>query len=409
MRIFNKCIASLLSVAQFLKNKAQTGSKKIIYAGFAVISSAAIICGVVFGGVRLAYNIKYDDTVITTVSDKHVYYDALDLVAVIVENEGVKDILPEPSIDTILTIDGSFDNCNEVAEAIIDNTDEIVAAAKLVVDGQTVGFADTGALYSALEARKGEYDEAVGTDCESDFCADVSVEEGFFIASDVSDISALADRISALDVKTTAKIVSQQEVSYKTVVNKDSSEEIGYSNVERRGETGINSVAVGVVYVNGVKTEETSVTVEVVKEPVDEIITVGTKVPPQSTVKLSTGFRFPLPSGVWTVSCPYGRYGHKGVDLTAPCGTAIMAAASGTVVMASYNGSYGNCVIIDHGNGVETLYAHASRLCVNVGDRVSAGDVVALVGTTGRSTGYHLHFEVHIGSERVNPQPYIGL
>ncbi|MBR4761889.1 MAG: M23 family metallopeptidase, partial [Clostridia bacterium] len=65
--------------------------------------------------------------------------------------------------------------------------------------------------------------------------------------------------------------------------------------------------------------------------------------------------------------------------------------------------------IIDHGNGVSTLYAHASSLCVRAGDKVSAGDVIALVGSTGYSTGNHLHFEVHIGENRVNPQPYIGL
>jgi murein DD-endopeptidase MepM/ murein hydrolase activator NlpD len=72
-----------------------------------------------------------------------------------------------------------------------------------------------------------------------------------------------------------------------------------------------------------------------------------------------------------------------------------MAAASGRVTLAGVYRDYGNCVIIDHGNGLSTLYAHASKLCVSVGEYVSAGEVIALVGSTGNSTGNHLHFEVY--------------
>ena len=90
-------------------------------------------------------------------------------------------------------------------------------------------------------------------------------------------------------------------------------------------------------------------------------------------------------------------------------GTNIVAAESGTVILASYgwNGGYGNYIIINHGNGVTTRYAHASQLYVSVGQTVSKGQVIAAVGTTGNSTGPHLHFEVRINGSHRNPLNYL--
>lgn len=99
---------------------------------------------------------------------------------------------------------------------------------------------------------------------------------------------------------------------------------------------------------------------------------------------------------------------HKGLDIAASNGTSIFAVADGTVDYAQFNsGGYGNLVIISHGNGVQTYYAHCSKLMVSKGQTVSAGDVIAAVGSTGHSTGNHLHFEVRINGSQVNPQNYI--
>ena len=98
---------------------------------------------------------------------------------------------------------------------------------------------------------------------------------------------------------------------------------------------------------------------------------------------------------------------HTGLDIAAPQGTAIKVVADGTVTCASYNGAYGNLVKVDHGNGVETWYAHTSKMYVTVGQKVSAGEVIAAVGTTGNSTGPHLHLEIRINGEHVNPQNYL--
>ena len=98
---------------------------------------------------------------------------------------------------------------------------------------------------------------------------------------------------------------------------------------------------------------------------------------------------------------------HTGLDIACPTGTPIKVTAEGTVTFAEYNGSYGNLIKVDHGNGVETWYAHCSKLIAKVGQTVKAGDIIALVGSTGNSTGSHLHLEVRINGTHVNPQNYI--
>ena len=98
---------------------------------------------------------------------------------------------------------------------------------------------------------------------------------------------------------------------------------------------------------------------------------------------------------------------HTGLDIAATSGTPIKVVAAGTVIAASYDGSYGKLVKVDHGNGVETWYAHTSKMYVKVGEQVEAGDVIAAVGSTGNSTGPHLHLEIRVNGEHVNPQNYL--
>lgn len=98
---------------------------------------------------------------------------------------------------------------------------------------------------------------------------------------------------------------------------------------------------------------------------------------------------------------------HTGLDIAAPGGTPIKAATSGTVVFSGRKGSFGKMLVISHGNGVQTYYAHCSKLLANVGDKVSQGEVIANVGSTGNSTGNHLHLEVRVNGQSYNPQKYV--
>ena len=136
-----------------------------------------------------------------------------------------------------------------------------------------------------------------------------------------------------------------------------------------------------------------------------------------STTKTYGGgqFTWPCPSTQYITSTFGNRYHpvlktwkyHTGLDIGGSSGSNIVAAADGTVILASVYGGYGNCVMIDHGSGIVTVYGHASSLLVSAGQNVTKGQVIARVGSTGISTGPHLHFEVRVNGEYVNPLSYL--
>lgn len=117
-----------------------------------------------------------------------------------------------------------------------------------------------------------------------------------------------------------------------------------------------------------------------------------------------------LPILQYQITSPFGaRWGkaHKGVDLGSKEGTPFYAAAAGTVTLCAWNGGYGNEVQITHGGGIVTIYGHSSKLLCKVGQKVKVGDQIALVGNTGHSFGAHLHFEVHVNDEAVEPTEFM--
>ena len=127
----------------------------------------------------------------------------------------------------------------------------------------------------------------------------------------------------------------------------------------------------------------------------------------------ASGFMYPLPGG-GRVSCSFGYRtdpfpsNHTGVDLAIASGSPIVASKAGTVAsVVKSNTGYGNCIMINHGDGTSTRYAHCSKMYVSNGQKVSQGETIAAVGSTGLSTGPHLHFEIYINGARVNPMPYI--
>lgn len=129
--------------------------------------------------------------------------------------------------------------------------------------------------------------------------------------------------------------------------------------------------------------------------------------PPSNTAPSSSGFIWPAQG---TLTSSFGpRWGrmHEGIDIAGGSGSAIVASASGTVIVAGWSGGYGNLVVIDHGNGMSTAYAHNSSITVSVGQRVSQGSVIAGMGTTGNSTGVHSHFEIRVNGAAVDPMGYL--
>ena len=126
--------------------------------------------------------------------------------------------------------------------------------------------------------------------------------------------------------------------------------------------------------------------------------------------KVSIGISLIKPvSGVLTSRYGY-RWGrtHTGIDIGVPTGTPVKASASGTVTFAGWKGSLGNLVVISHGNGVQTYYGHNSKILVKAGQSVSQGEVIAKAGSTGRSTGSHVHFEIRVNGSAYNPLGYVS-
>lgn len=130
-----------------------------------------------------------------------------------------------------------------------------------------------------------------------------------------------------------------------------------------------------------------------------------------SSLPRVSSYAFPLQSYSY-VSSEYGaRWGtqHTGIDFAAPAGTHIYSWRSGTVTFAGWSGGYGNFIIVDHGDGFVTRYAHCSKIAVTKGQTVSQGQVIGYVGTTGNSTGNHLHFEIKVNDSFVNPRNYLSI
>ena len=225
----------------------------------------------------------------------------------------------------------------------------------------------------------------------------------------IGEVLKLAKAEPMVSVKTVIKAVNEEKIPYSTVYEKDSSAFKGQQSVVKAGTEGKKAVTYEIAQVNGVELERKVIAETVVAEPVNKIVKTGTK-----TIVASRGGGG---SGVlaWPIrgriNSPFGQRGrgyHTGIDIDANKGDPIYASAGGTVTQASYSGGYGNCVIIDHGDGLSTLYAHLSKISVSVGQKVSRSELIGLAGSTGNSTGPHLHFEVRVNGGYKNPINYLN-
>ena len=207
--------------------------------------------------------------------------------------------------------------------------------------------------------------------------------------------------------------VVNEVIPFNVATQVDTKLAYGKRVVRQPGKDGEKVVTIEYVEKNGKTIEKEVIKEDIITEPVNQIVARGPNPPASVTVGTSrgsgnvSGLSWPL-SG--RITSYYGyRWGsfHTGIDINGVTGQPIVAAQSGSVASAGWAGNYGYCVVIDHGNGVATRYAHASKLLVKVGDNVSKGQDIALVGSTGRSTGSHLHFEVLINGSHVNPSSYL--
>ena len=213
-----------------------------------------------------------------------------------------------------------------------------------------------------------------------------------------------------LEVRITKIEVKQEEIPYTTETTQSNELTKGTTKVTQEGENGLRNVTLQNVYdTNGTLLEQTVLSTEIIKEAVPKKVTVGTKKVTSSTKYITGSGRFIWPVPNYKYCSRWYSSGHKGVDICAPAGTPIYATASGTVTKAGYNKAgagtgYGYSVVVSHGGGYTSVYAHCLSLAVHAGQSVKQGQLIGYVGSTGRSSGNHCHFEIRLNGSYVPPQ-----
>ncbi len=228
----------------------------------------------------------------------------------------------------------------------------------------------------------------------------------------VGAVVQLSEEVPYLQVLTTKEVEYTVPVDYETVTTEDPDMYKGDYVVDVEGVEGEKKVKAMVTYRGDVQVSSEIIDETVISEPVTKYMTVGTR---ETTTPVSTGtggsgqYFWPVDGGYISAYQGDGR-GHKGIDIAAPYGTPIYAAESGTVTETGggWNGGYGNCVRVQHDDGNVTVYAHQSSIAVSYGDYVVKGQLLGYVGSTGDSTGNHLHFEVRSYGTYANPLDYVS-
>lgn len=220
------------------------------------------------------------------------------------------------------------------------------------------------------------------------------------------DMVCIKSTVEPVSVRMVEEGKMKEVIEYETIKKKSDEYYQGDTRIEQEGKNGVQIFEGRLTKVAGEVVDRKEVSTSVIRDKQDKIILIGTKERPKTA---PTG-TYAMPLEYYTVTSEFGqRWGrlHAGIDLADPTGTTIYASDGGTVIRASYFGGYGNCVEIDHENGRVTRYGHCSAILVSEGDKVYQGQPIALVGSTGNSTGPHLHFEIILDGVQHNPREFV--
>lgn len=218
------------------------------------------------------------------------------------------------------------------------------------------------------------------------------------------NLAAVKPMINVLAVSRLSRV---EEMPFEVQEKKDPGLYLGDRKVLQPGKPGKREVTYQITRRNGVEVNRQVLEQNVLEQPQARVVARGSKMLLASRSGGSGRLAWPT---VGSVVSPYGKRGgrmHEGVDISGRTGDPVVASESGTVVSTGWNGGYGKVVEISHGDGVITRYAHLSRISVSVGQRVSRGQLIGRVGSTGRSSGPHLHFEVIVNGQQRNPSKYL--
>lgn len=390
---------------------------------------------------------KVEDNLGDTIGENYVMTSQPEYAFAIVSKEKIKDTELYENVYSIvceeigehygLYVDGQLIAATEKEQSLTDILDELKAPYVTDDENTSVEFV------ANVEIKKGIYAPSyfLGDDeiramfssstnpryyiiQEDDYLSDISKATGlsrsqlYALNPDLDETKLVPGKkvnISQPDVylgiKTVKTITYTEEIDYKTKKIEDSSLYKTQTKVKTAGKKGEKKITAKVTYIDGATVDKTIVNETVISEPVTREIYVGTKALPTTTSPLAGTGTFIRPINGGYTSCAFRGYsGHSGVDLTmsGAYGKPVYASASGTVVFAGWSGGYGKCIRISHANGYTTYYAHLSSIDVSVGASVYQGQQIGRIGSTGNSSGPHLHFELRINGAAVNPLKYIG-
>lgn len=337
-------------------------------------------------------------------------YDGEDLVAVVKNNNDAENLLVETQAELstpdrgMKLISSEFANAldikplNVLLISVLDNA----SAKKQMVEGgemEIYHIVEEGENLASLQS-----DFSVGAENIFD-----ETNSEIVTAPEQGDKVCIHKQVEPLSVTMIEQGHMKEVVEFKTIKEESDEYYKGDTVIKQDGEDGIQLFEGTITKERGEVVERKTDSIETVREVQDKIIIVGTAERPKTA---ATGtFAMPLKDS-YQLSSPFGpRWGrmHTGLDMARGTGIPIYASDGGTVIRAGYNGGYGLCVDIDHENGYVTRYAHCSKILVSVGDKVYQGQNISLMGSTGNSTGPHLHFEIIQNGTAINPAPKLGL
>jgi len=339
-------------------------------------------------------------------------------------------IFSNPSKDTSSLI--SAESSNEVLEAAI--TENLVTAYGLYIDGAFIAATNHKADISASldTLLNGKVSSLSVSDVTSaQFMNEIKIENGQYASESVVDIASLKKLLGIedeytytfnlksvtgeevncdLSVVVYAKTSEEVEIAYETDYIDTDLKKSGYEKVVCTGSTGTGIAYYELVYINEELVQKNFISKDTVVQPEPEVVERGV-LSAEKTVNSIGVLTFPYPGRISSYFGSRSLGYHEGIDIIAYSGNCygddVYAAADGVVTFAGTNAGYGTVVFIDHGEGLVTGYAHLSSMSMKEGDIVKTGDVVGQIGTTGRVTGPHLHFEVQLNEVKVDPMLFL--
>lgn len=384
--------------------------RKIKLCVSAVFALAAVILAVAVALPQRGYAVNLDGQVVGVVKDAEQAEEIIQDVQQQVSDILGYDYVMESTVEeTALSAEAE---ASEITEALMDKVEEIQKAYVLRIDGEPVAAADAeSVILDAINSISAKYGVSDGSVVSFDNKVVIAFEYApKDILKTADEISSMLDPCSrssaaALSVRTVVNQTYEEPIAFECEYTTDPTAYEGTEVVLRDGEDGAINITEQVVYLNGVEQSREQISAVVVREPVSQQVALGTMFRPRY---VSYGEYIWPAEGIITCSFGYrgesiGSSNHRGMDIGGVYRSNILAADGGEVICAESVYSYGNLVKILHDNGDVTWYAHCDELAVSVGDKVAQGDVIAYMGSTGVATGDHLHFEVHINGEAVDP------